>query len=101
MKKDRDKLQKENAESFKMITLITQFGINMLVPIFICFYVGYLLDKFFGTGYFIIIFFFLGAFAGFRNIYILSKRMTKKSEEEAVTDSIVGDDTYEGTDKEK
>ncbi len=76
------KRQKERQSTLRMLTLITQFGINMLVPIFLCFFVGYYLDKKLGTSYLMIIFFFIGALAGFRNIYIFARRMTKDDEED-------------------
>lgn len=76
------KRQKERQSTLRMLTLITQFGINMLVPIFLCFFVGYYLDKKLGTSYLLIIFFFIGALAGFRNIYIFARRMTKDDEED-------------------
>lgn len=81
------KRQKERQSTLRMLTLITQFGINMLVPIFLCFFVGYYLDKKLGTSYLMIIFFFIGALAGFRNIYIFARRMTKDDEEEDVEES--------------
>lgn len=77
------KRQKERQSTLRMLTLITQFGINMLVPIFLCFFVGYYLDKKIGTSYLMIVFFFIGALAGFRNAYILARRMTKDDEEDA------------------
>lgn len=77
----QQKKQKENRESFKMITLISQFGINMMVPIFLCFFIGYFLDKKLGTNYIVIIAFFVGAIAGFRNVYIFAKRMTTVPED--------------------
>ena len=76
------KRQKERQSTLRMLTLITQFGINMLVPIFLCFFVGYYLDKKIGTSYLMIIFFFIGALAGFRNIYIFARRMTKDDGED-------------------
>ncbi len=76
------KRQKERQSTLRMLTLITQFGINMLVPIFLCFFAGYYLDKKLGTSYLMIIFFFIGALAGFRNIYIFARRMTKDDEED-------------------
>lgn len=53
--------------------MITQFSINMLVPIALSSLIGYAIDKALGTKFVIIILFFIGAIAGFRNIYILSK----------------------------
>lgn len=77
------KRQKERQSTLRMLTLITQFGINMLVPIFLCFFIGYYLDQKLGTSYLMIVFFFIGALAGFRNIYIFARRMTKDNEEDA------------------
>ncbi len=47
----------------------------MLVPIFLCVFVGIWLDKFFETSFLTIIFFFLGAMAGARNIYIFARKI--------------------------
>lgn len=80
------KKQRDRRTTLRMLTLITQFGINMLVPIFLCFFVGYYLDKKMGTSYLMIIFFFIGALAGFRNIYIFARRMTKDDEEDTQAD---------------
>ena len=58
---------------FKALAMVTQFGINMLVPVFICVFAGMKLDEWLGTSFIVVILFFLGAAAGFRNIYIMSK----------------------------
>lgn len=60
---------------YQALTTITQFGINMLVPIFLCSFIGIFLDRKLGTSFFMILFFFAGALAGFRNIYILARRI--------------------------
>lgn len=65
-------------EVYRSLTLITQFGINMLVPIFLCTFIGIFLDKKLGTSFLVIIFFFLGALAGARNIYIFARNMYDK-----------------------
>lgn len=57
----------------RSLTLISQFGINMLVPIFICSFAGMFIDKHLGTSFFMVILFFVGAIAGFRNIFILAR----------------------------
>ena len=55
---DRErKKQKADRDAFRMIAMVTQFGINMLVPIFLCFFVGFMLDKKLGTNYLIIVVF--------------------------------------------
>lgn len=82
-KKDINKdVKNNNANDFKMLTLISQFGINIIVPVFACFFVGLWIDKKFGTNYWMIILFFVGAFAGFRNVFVLAKKMTNKSSDE-------------------
>ena len=61
---------------FRYLTLITQFGIYMLVPIFLCAFAGMYLDKRLGTSFLVVVFFFIGALAGFRNIYLLAAKLT-------------------------
>ena len=60
--------------NIRILAYISQFAINMLVPIFLCSAVGYYVDKHFGTNWVFIVMFFVGAVAGARNIYILAKR---------------------------
>ena len=61
---------------FQSLTTLTQFTIYMLVPIFICAFVGMFIDEKFGTAYWTIILFFVGALAGFRNIFVLAKKIS-------------------------
>ncbi len=67
--------KKYDKSVFQSLTLITQFGIHMLVPIFLCTFLGIWLDEKFGTSFLMIVLFFMGALAGFRNVYILAKRI--------------------------
>lgn len=60
---------------FRSLALISQFGINMLVPIFLCSFIGMYIDKQFGTSFWMIILFFAGALAGFKNIFIFAKKI--------------------------
>lgn len=76
-KKKRRKTDGYDKNVVRMLTMITQFGINMIVPICLCFFVGYYLDRMLGTSYITVILFFVGALAGFRNIYIFSQRMLR------------------------
>ena len=66
-------MRKQN-NNLRILTYISQFAINMLVPIFLCSAIGYFIDSKLGTSFFFIILFFLGAAAGARNIYILARR---------------------------
>lgn len=54
-------------------------GMALVFAIFIGFFIGYLLDKYFGTGYlFTIIGLIVGIIAGFRNVYLIGKKLQKK-----------------------
>lgn len=67
-----------NKESTKALALFTQVAISMLVPIFLCFFIGYGIDRFFDTnGIFLIIFTVLGILAGFRSVYMLVRGFYK------------------------
>ena len=66
---------KKQSLVMRSLTTISQFGINMVVPIGMCSFVGYFLDKWLGTSFFIIVLFFAGALAGFRNVYILARKI--------------------------
>lgn len=66
---------------YRSMVLITQFGINMLVPIFLCSIAGVYIGKKFSIDWIVIPLFFMGALAGFRNVYILAKRIFDDTEE--------------------
>ena len=78
--KKRNK-RKYGKSVYQSLTMITQFGINMVVPIALCSFVGYYLDRRFGTSYLVIVLFFVGATAGFRNIYIFAKKIFQQPPE--------------------
>lgn len=65
---------------FQALTLISQFGINMLVPIGLMTFLGVYLDKRLGTSYLVILLFFMGALAGGRNVYQMAKKFFGKKE---------------------
>lgn len=67
--------KKYDKSVYLSLTIISQFGISMLVPIFICTFLGIWLDQKCGTSFLIIFLFFVGALAGFRNVYVLAKRI--------------------------
>lgn len=64
---------KEKHSVVKAILMVSQIGISMIVPIFLGAFIGYLLDRQFATGFWILIFLALGIAAAFRNIYKLTK----------------------------
>lgn len=59
---------------FRSLTLITQFGINMLVPIALMTALGIFLDQKFETGWITIVLFFVGAIAGGQNVWRMAKK---------------------------
>ncbi len=67
---------------YRCLALITQFTINMLVPVFLCSFLGLYADKKLGTSFWFVVLFFVGALAGFRNIFILAKKIYEQKEGE-------------------
>lgn len=63
---------------YRSLTQILQFGINMIVPILLCTFLGIYLDRFFHTSFLVIIMFFIGAAAGGRNVYIFARQIFGK-----------------------
>lgn len=56
----------------KNLTLISQLGLMMVIPIFLCVFFGIWLDGKVGTnGVFTIVFMLIGVFAGFRNMFVI------------------------------
>ena len=60
---------------YRSLALITQFGINMLVPIFLCTIAGVFIGKRFSMDWIVIPLFVIGALAGFRNVFIMAKKI--------------------------
>jgi len=67
---------------YQALAMLGQFGISILVPIFLCSFFGIFLDRKLGTSYWMVILFFVGALAGFRNVYLLAKRIYGGGREE-------------------
>jgi F0F1-type ATP synthase assembly protein I len=64
-----------NKGVYQAIGLVGQFGFLILVPVVLCFAAGLYLDKWLGTNFLVIIFFFIGALTGTRNIFVLVKKL--------------------------
>ena len=60
---------------YRSLVLITHFGINMLVPIFLCTIAGVYIGRRFSVEWITIPLFLIGALAGFRNVFIMAKRI--------------------------
>ncbi len=63
---------------FKAFVMISQIGITMLVPIFLCLYLGIKLDEWLDTNFITVIGICLGIMAAFRNVYIITKQFYAK-----------------------
>ena len=80
MKKDRRKVQ-------SALIMVYEFSINMLVPIIMCTLVGVWIGRKWDINWIVIPFFFIGALAGYNNIYktvrkIIGKKKDSQKEEE-------------------
>ncbi len=64
----------------KSFAMISQVGISMLVPIFLCSMLGLFLENKLGWPAFIPLF-ILGALAGMRNVYVLLSSIYKEENE--------------------
>lgn len=70
---------------YQAMAMVTQFGIHMLVPIFLCSFAGLYLDQKLGTSFCMVVLFFIGALAGFRNVFIFARKVYSiKSEKDTV-----------------
>lgn len=74
---------KYNRSVYQSLAMIGQFGINILVPVLACSFFGWFLDEKLGTSCFVVILFFIGAVAGFWNIYRFSRRIFEKGSSQA------------------
>ncbi|MDD5901416.1 MAG: AtpZ/AtpI family protein [Lachnospiraceae bacterium] len=70
-----------NSKVIRALMLVTQLGISMMVPIFLCVFAGGFIDRKAGTGCFLPVFLFLGIAAAFRNVYYLLKPFYAKDKE--------------------
>lgn len=60
---------------YRSLVLISQFGINMLVPICMMSALGIWLDNRYQTSFWTILLFFVGAIAGGQNVYRMAKQV--------------------------
>ena len=74
--------KKNDRAVYRSLAMVTQFGLNMLVPICMMSALGVWLDGKLGTSFITIVFFAVGAIAGGQNIYRMAKRMCDEDEQE-------------------
>lgn len=73
--------KKSNRDVVRALALITQLGLNMLVPIVLCFFLGRWLDGVFHTGFLLPVFIILGILTAYRNLYESTKTLLKGERE--------------------
>lgn len=66
---------------YQSLALITQFGLSMLVPIFLCAFLGLFIGNKISHPVIVVPFFILGVLAGFRNVYVLAKNIYDRPSE--------------------
>lgn len=75
---------------FRSLAMVTQLGICVITPIFLCIFVGYQIDSRFGT-WFMVPLLILGTLAGGRSAWILAKKtleQEQREDEQAYKDSL-------------
>lgn len=70
---------KDNKRVIRALSMISQVGISMLVPIFLCCMLGMFLEEKLGWPAFIPMF-ILGALAGMRNVYLMIIAVDKEDD---------------------
>jgi uncharacterized membrane-anchored protein len=71
---------------YQSFTMIMQFGLNMIVPILLCTAAGAWLGKKFDLPILVVPLFLIGALAGFRNIYIMAKKIYEQESDRDTKD---------------
>ena len=72
---------KNKGKVYKSLALITQFGLNIMVPTFICLFIGIWVGKLVGA-WIVIPFIFLGMAAGMRNCYLCAMSVSENDMKE-------------------
>ena len=84
--------KKEKRKIIYALSLVTQLGITMIVPIFLCLFVDIKVSKYFDKSYFVMIFLVLGMAVSFRNAYQITKKMYIKDKEKEQNKRKIFDD---------
>ena len=66
---------KKKNHVLQSLVMVTQFGINMLVPILLCTLLGVYIGEKFSIPIITVPLFIIGALAGFRNVFRLAKKI--------------------------
>ena len=77
MKKPDSTRKNDSKMVWDALVMVLQFGINMLVPILACTFIGVWLGNKFSVNWLAIPCFFLGAIAGGQNVYRMARKFMK------------------------
>ena len=80
---EREKQVKYNRGVYQALTMIGQFGVNMLVPVFACSFLGMFLDRKLGTDFLVFVLFFVVAVSGGYKVYRFSRQIFEKESEQS------------------
>ena len=75
-------MKKDTRQVLDALVLVFQFGINMIVPIFLCCLLGIWIGDKTGISWMMIPFFFIGALAGFTNIYKMARKLYSRNDKD-------------------
>lgn len=64
---------KKERKILRCFAMISQISISMMVPIFLCAWIGWWLNRQFHTQIWFLIMVFIGIGAAFRNVYIITR----------------------------
>jgi F0F1-type ATP synthase assembly protein I len=74
-------MDENKSNLLRTLGVVSSMGISFVLAIVIGVFIGLQLDKWLGTApWFFFIFLLFGIVAGFRNLYIITKRVIKKDE---------------------
>ena len=71
---------------YQSFTMVMQFGINMIVPILMCTMFGVYIGKKYDMLFIVVPLFIIGALAGFRNIYMMAKKIFEQESDRDTKD---------------
>lgn len=80
-------MRNDNHKVWQALTMILQFGLNMLVPIGLCTFFGIWLGEKTGVSWLVVPLFFVGALSGFTSIYKMAKSFMKDDSSRGRRDS--------------
>ena len=72
---------KNRKNSFRSLTTISQFGINMITPIVMCIALGVWIGDKYNMDWIVIPLFFVGALAGYNSIFRMVQKYLKKKKD--------------------